>query len=397
MGKGYIKRVSGTADFITDFEGRPNNGEIEIEVETSTSPTASPDDNNWNLIGNPYPSAIDALKFLQLDNNENLIEGFVQIWTHHTSINSTASSPYYQNFGLNYNDDYLTYNATGPSMSGPSGVTFNGNIAAGQGFLVKATNTGDVIFKNELRFNGASLLDNTDFFRGSSNSKASNDPEKQLIWLTLVSENSSAVSTLIGYVEGATYQKDRMFDAATSGGNFGIHSLIDENKMSIQGRPLPFADSDVVPIGVHINKNGVFSIAIADLQGSTFIDAEQDLYLEDTFTGIIHDLRQTPYSFTAEKGELNDRFLLRFTNETLSTAENNTQDTFVFVSDELLKIKSNKQINIVEVFDLTGKRLARHYAMGELELSKDFNYASGVYLVSLLFNDNSVLSKKVIN
>ena len=399
IGKGYIKRVASATNFTTDFEGRPNNGEIIIGVETTTTPTANPDDNNWNLIGNPYPSAIDALKFLELDSNENHIDGFVQIWTHYRGISSTASSPYYQNFGVNYNDDYLTYNATGSSMSEPSGITFNGNIAAGQGFLVKATNTGNVIFKNELRYDGPSNLDNTDFFRGNSKPKAKESPEKQLIWLSLVNDNSGAVSTLVGYVEGATFERDRMFDASTSGSGFSIHSMIDEDKMSIQGRPFPFVDTDIVPLGVQLNKNGIFSIAIADLKGSEFVDAAQDIYLEDVYTGMIHDLRTAPYSFTAEKGELNDRFLLRYTNDnnTLSVTDNNVADTFVFVRDGILNIRSKNQIKTVEVYDLTGKRVVRHFAMGETELSKDFNYASGVYFVSLLFNDSTVLSKKVLN
>jgi hypothetical protein len=36
------------------------------------------------LMGNPYPSALDADKFL--DANASLIEGTIYFWTHNTSL-----------------------------------------------------------------------------------------------------------------------------------------------------------------------------------------------------------------------------------------------------------------------------------------------------------------------
>ena len=208
-----------------------------------------------------------------------------------------------------------------------------------------------------------------------------------------------ASTTLIGYVNGATLQKDNLYDATANGTRFGIYSLIDDQKMIIQGRPAPFEDTDVVPVGVNLSQAGVYSIGIDLIEGSQFVDNEQDIYLEDVYLNMVHDLRQSPYSFTAEPGEIKDRFLLRYTNNnaTLSVANQNLLDTFVFVNDKTLNIKSKKQITTVEVFDLTGKRVVRHYAMRETELRKDFSYASGVYLVNVLFEDGSTLTKKVLN
>jgi hypothetical protein len=39
---------------------------------------------NSVLMGNPYPSALDADKFL--DANASLIEGTIYFWTHNTSL-----------------------------------------------------------------------------------------------------------------------------------------------------------------------------------------------------------------------------------------------------------------------------------------------------------------------
>ena len=396
-GKGYIKRVPSATTITTDFLGRPNNGVVTTTIVTTTSPSSNPSFNNWNLIGNPYPSAINAVDFLMTNPN---VDGFVDIWTHHEALSSTQNpgdSPFYENYAYNYSDQYLTHNAMGTTPPPSSGVTFNGNIAAGQAFFVQANTSGNVTFNNALRHSAEIGYDNTDFFRSNINTTTKNNSEKQSIWLSLVKDNDQATTTLLGYAEGATDQKDRMFDAGTNGSDFSIYSLIEEGKMRIQGRSLPFIDNDIVPLGVKLDQNGVYEIAIDRLEGSVFVDEEQAIYLEDTYTNLTHDLRQSPYTFTGNEGELNNRFLVRYTNETLSTEENSVTNTFVFINDGLLNVKSSKQINTVDVFDLTGKRIIRHYAMGQKALKTEFIYASGVYLVSVLFNDGTALNKKVIN
>ncbi len=395
-GKGYIKRVPSATTITTDFLGRPNNGVVTTSIVTTTAPSSNPSFNNWNLIGNPYPSAINAVDFLMTNPN---VDGFVDIWTHHEALSSTQNpgdSPFYENYAYNYSDQYLTHNAMGTTPPPSSGVTFNGNIAAGQAFFVQANTSGEVTFTNALRHSAEIGYDNTDFFR-SNNATTKNNSEKQSIWLSLVKDDDQATTMLLGYAEGATNQKDRMFDAGTNGSDFSIYSLIEEGKMRIQGRSLPFVENDIVPLGVKLDQNGVYEIAIDRLEGSVFDDEEQAIYLEDTYTNLTHDLRQSPYTFTGNEGELNNRFLLRYTNETLSTEENSVTKTFVFVNINLLNVKSSKQINTVDVFDLNGKRIIRHYAMGQTALKTDFIYASGVYLVSVLFNDGTMLNKKVIN
>ena len=65
-GEGYsMKGTSGAADIDTGFQnyvfkGLPNNGNITLELDKSSSDVA-------RLIGNPYPSALDATAFI-LDN-----------------------------------------------------------------------------------------------------------------------------------------------------------------------------------------------------------------------------------------------------------------------------------------------------------------------------------------
>ena len=86
LGKGYIVRgpntfsLSALANYTATFSGVPNNGVISIPISrgvydgvnysTLVSTTlGTKDDDNWNLVGNPYPSAIHAINFLTLNTN----------------------------------------------------------------------------------------------------------------------------------------------------------------------------------------------------------------------------------------------------------------------------------------------------------------------------------------
>jgi len=407
-GKGYIKRWNGesapSGEAFTEFTGVPNNGVYTVPlVLTPAGGTQTVEERNWNLIGNPYPSAINVKKFLEV--NDGTIEGAVQLWTHQRNRSLINPTPFYQSgSGESYSpDDYVTANATG---STPSGL-FNGNIASGQGFFVKALTAGEVEFNNTMRYedeggnngnpNSFGTYGNDNFFRGAKTSKNKKAPSTQKLWLSIINQNNVASTTLIGYIEGATVGKDNLYDATANGTQFGIYSLIKDQKMVIQGRPAPFTDTDVLPVGVRIPQTGVYSIGIDKLEGSEFMENGQDIYIEDVYLNMVHDIRQSPYSFSAEPGEINDRFVLRYTNETLSTTENEFYETFIYLNESRLKIKSNKQINTIEIFDLTGKRVDRHFVMNHTEFDKEFNHSSGVYLASVLFTDGSVLNKKILN
>ncbi|MGB3605656.1 immunoglobulin domain-containing protein, partial [Psychroserpens sp.] len=317
VGKGYIKRFNGEIipvnTAFTEFKGRPHNGTYAIPVLLSGGGTQLTSESNWNLIGNPYPSAINAIKFLEVNatvtgnpnSDGSQIEGAVHVWTHQTSASNSISDPFYDNFGYNYNgNDYLSKNALGQNPA-PSGTPFN-NIASGQAFFVKAITTGTVTFNNAMRYDDAGNVDgydNSQFYRtGTPANVANSETEIQKIWLTLVNNNQTASSTLIGYADGATLEKDNLFDATANGGEFGIYSLIENDPMIIQGRPLPFVDSDVVPLGVTLNYEGIYDIAIDHLAGNQFINEEQDIFLEDVYLGIVHNLRLSPYTFSHTAG-----------------------------------------------------------------------------------------------
>lgn len=313
-------------------------------------------DDNWNLLGNPYPSAISINSFLTANTQ---LDGFVRLWTHGTLPSTAIADPFYDNFVSNYTAaDYVAINGAG-ATSGPGTLSV---IGAGQGFFVLmdagAATTSTALFNNSMRDKGYS---NSQFYRiNSTNQTTAIAPsERHGIWLDLVSPTNETTRTLVAYVTDATYGRDRMFDAITdykSAQNF--YSIINEDVMTIQGRPVPFDNLDKVPMGVKIPSTGSYTIAIGAVDG-LFTSSIQDIYLEDLELGIIHNLRVNPYSFNATQGIHNTRFKLRYTNSVLGNDDfiDGTNNVFV-VSNENLTVSSLKEnIETIEIYDVLGRKL----------------------------------------
>lgn len=389
-GKGYIARVNSNADRTVTFTGEVHNGKYDINLTGATN--ADPDTNYWNLVGNPYPSSINALDFL----NANLdIAGNVRLWSHNAPIGeyNPQDSPFYQDFPRNYGDQYITYNALG---SVPAG--FNGKIASGQGFFVQGTSTtGKVTFSNLFRYKETvPVYNNNQFYRQVNlNETQVQGAEKSVIWLSIFNPSNVSANMAVGYVDGATYGEDRLFDAIVDEEPFSIYSLVENKGAIIQGRPTPFQNSDQVGIGVSVPSNGVFKIGIDNLSG-LFENEYQQILLEDRYLNVIHDLRTTPYSFETLSGNFSDRFILRYEQSALGTVENNNNATFAFIKNSKLEVQTNQEIASIQVIDLSGKLVHTYNVPNSTQqFTGEFNFANGFYLVNIHLKNNTVVTKKL--
>ena len=401
LAKGYIVRGpdafnSTPAAFTASFTGVPNNGIIQAAISRGTitnnltgtnGAIINSFDDNWNLLGNPYPSAISATAFLAANTN---IAGNVRLWTHGTAI-AAGGSTFYGSFAYNYSaNDYVNYNAIGSTPPG-----FNGKIGAGQGFFVnmnEATAVNEsVTFNNSMR---SSAYSNTQFYRNANVMET--EPAVDHIWVSLLDGTNVARTTLVGYTEDATVEKDRMYDAPhpLASNATSLYSLINSEPMIIQGRPT-FDAGDTVALGANFAVAGSYTIAIGQLDG-VFEGTNVEIYLEDTVTGTINNLRTAPYSFTAVAGIVNDRFVLRYANAILGTNTVTAGQTAAFISGHQLHIDSDKAIVSVAVFDISGKLIGTYKGAGN-QLEAQFDYAKGVYLAQLKFEDGSVVVKKLMN
>jgi hypothetical protein len=152
VGQGYTLKGSGSSGTQNyTFVGKPNNGTI-------TTNSVSPD--QLLLIGNPYPSAIDANQFIT-DNMNSIdqlqdvgIDGTLYFWEHSSNNNSHVLSSYLGGYSiLNLAGglppivpDFI--NGIGLSEKIP-----NQFIPVGQGFFVygKASSGGTIVFNNAQR------------------------------------------------------------------------------------------------------------------------------------------------------------------------------------------------------------------------------------------------------
>lgn len=403
---GYIVRVPNSMNprpglpqpLPIEFKGRPNNGTLTSTIQRGTNATSI--DDNWNLVGNPYPSAIFAEEFL--DANVDKINGSVWVWTHGQAPDN-ATDPYYDDFGANYYaTDYLKYNKLGATDT-----TFNGIIASGQGFMVNMlhttpSTTETVTFTNAMRTDAtATPYNNAGFYRtANTNLTVANPEEKHRIWLSIINTAvGQKESALLGYSANATLAADHFYDCIyVPRTEVGIYTLVNTGEYVIQGRPLPFLDSDLVPMGVKIVTAGSHKIAIKKVDG--LFEGNQGIYLEDTVLGIVHDLKAAPYTFTSEVGVFNSRFIVRYTPSALSNDDFDSLDNNVFVSTQStdVSIKSaNELMSSVLVYDILGRELVRKNNINANDITlPNVSAVNQALIVKITLENGQIVTRKII-
>ncbi len=383
--KGYIIRIppvgSGTHTQAVQFVGPANNGKQTFVAEYDNKGTEI-----YNLIGNPYPSAISADKFLaanSVDVNAPL-NGTLYFWTHNTAISNL-----YQ-YSTN---DYATYNGTG-AVAGSGGVSPTGKIAAGQSFFVESKKGGEVKFINDMREIG----NNNQFFRMSTKSKTT-AIEKNRIWLNLTNTQGLFKQMLVGYVTGATNDFDSSFDGVSFNGNTFVdfYSVSQDKNLTIQGKALPFDRQDLVPLGYSSTFSGSFSIAINNFDG---LFADNPVFIEDKVTQVTHNLKNGPYTFSSDIGTFNNRFVLKYSNTTLGTGDFDKENNQVVVAVRNKEIKINSFVEAIEkvvLYDLLGKQVYEKKDVSSKELQViHLNVAQQVLIAKITLENGVVVTKKII-
>jgi hypothetical protein len=409
--KGYIVRapqtfsanISTKVPYTANFIGTPNNGDIFCPIYFGGLPLANNND-KYNLLGNPYASAVDAELFLSDPANIPIIDGTIYFWTHNSPPSASNVDPFYGDFLINYAaNDYASWNRLGGTgtAAGSGGAVPNGFIASGQGFFTKSTGTatsGDpVVFKNSMRV----TFNNSQFFRNSiveSNNSRSNEIEKHRLWLNLVNTGGSFNQIIVGYAEGASNNYDRDFDGVrfTDNNTITFYSTIPDKNLVIQGRALPFSNQDQIPLGYKSTVNDTFSIRIDHFDG---LFENQNIYVEDLLLNVIHDLKQSPYTFTSAIGSFDHRFVLRYTSDAfLNTPEfGNVAGVVASIRSENLEVKCDDLMTQIDIYDVTGK-LIKHFEldMPEKKFESHVSLAEGIYVLKVKLQNGMVISSKML-
>lgn len=387
VGEGFILRVGdlapyndGTEGYVTNWQinGTANNGVFSVPVIQENYASNPSNYNNAALLANPYPCALDGYKFLTDPSNLNL-EGNLFYWT---------SSTRYPGSGLYQDADYAIWNLTGTTVPVGGQDPVDGTIPSGQGFFVRVMTNGTAVFKDYMR----STNRNTKFFRTAQ-------PTANRYWINLTDGIRLNSQILVGYLDRATNDVDRMYDARGMGvGSVELYSLIEDEKFAINGRA-PFTIEDEIPLGFRrdVNAPTVLTITLANKEG-VFND-QTPIYLHDQMLNYYHNLQDGPYTFTTIKEQENDRFKVVYQNPiTLGVSNFDTSNAIAFIKNNKLNINSTENVSKVEVYDVSGRLVATYTTkIVSKTLSSEFNYSSGIYVAKIHLESGKTISQKLMN
>ena len=401
-GEGYAIRAPNNQNATTPntwtgiFVGQPNNGEITFPVTKHPDSPIDPNNSSSeiisrgkNMLSNPYPSNLD----LEALTNGNLTtaNGVYYFWTNTNDFVDNTQVPgngQYGNYGSNH---YATYSSSGavPAANEVNGQLPTRYIRPGQGFLFEAKINGTVTFNNNMR----SADPNSNFI---SNRETENSPER--FWLKLTTPINNSNTLLIAYIPGATNLFEPRYDAKfPQKSSDRFYSIIDDKELIIQGRQYPFSKTDLVTLGIAHFAAGNYKIEISDREG--IFSNGQKIYLKDKQTGVITNLSQGSYSYTAEAGENNTRFEIIYEPETVLIANESVKGECIIyrdASDFVVKSK-DKTIENIELYDASGRLVLKMKGNNSKELR--FNAEKlhqGMYIVKVI-TKVGVITKKIIN
>lgn len=364
-GKGYaIRAPQGYTTtpqvFSGEFIGVPNNGNISVNV-AGFNPALL----NYNLLANPYPSAINVITLLD---NTNL--GTLYFWTHNSAITNNVFT----------SSDYAIRTRTTGIAAVTGGTAPGLNIAAGQAFFASAGTTTTINFTNAMRVAG----NNSQFYRN-----AQNVPLNYYVHLNLTNTLGAFKQIAFGYQEDATDGYDFGSDAlASTEGAIRFYSLINSLSLGfgIQARAYPWSINDVVPLGYTTTQAGTFDIAIDHFD--TFF-ADKDIFLEDTSNGTFHNLKNSAFSFSTAIGTFDTRFKIHYQDTSLSN------DDFAGIENSVYVFKENNQPKIVSTKSNIASVIV-YDMLGRVVFSKDKVNASEVVLSNLIANNQALIIKTTL-
>lgn len=406
-----------------DFRGKPNDGTVTIPVLL----------NQYTLMGNPYPSAIDLEKFLDSADAANS-KRTAYFWEQDQSLTTHDIADYvggYSTFSGGTTGTYGdgTFNAATIFSYDDSGLevgagTTSSNtynrlfLPIGQGFMIEGSADGNIQMKNIYRvYVKEGFAPNLTQFARNSNTTDEYFPEIQSVSgfdYTTVSMKpvpqikfiTSFDTNYIGHLTLAlSNNASDNFDLGAD-----AESPNDEDAKELyfainqQNTPycINYTNFDInkkVPLGFRTNENTSFKIKLEQMIN---FDGASNVYLHDKVTDEYFDITTEAHEVTMPEGDNTTRFEITFQNATLSTPSNNYTTLTVLQNNtnQTLTINNPKSLDLksVSLHDVTGKLIFNKTSLGS-KTNYEFSTATlseGVYLVKIDSSDNQHFGEKVI-
>lgn len=386
-GVGFTMKGSGTANHDQElvFRGIPNDGEY-------TFPVAA---NREFLVGNPYPSALDANQFI-LD-NFLVLDGTLYFWESFTSNNSHYLS--------NYEGGYSTYNLLMalPAVADLSGLTSGLGIASkpaptryipiGQGFFVRTLLGGNLTFNNGQRYFARESLNESVYFKPSASKNSNVEVDiRPKIWFSFTAPKGQTKMIGLGYDnENATYDYDHGYDAESVDNiKNDISWRLDDKSLAIQALP-EINTEDNLPLGMKVTDSGIYRFSINKMEN---VPENLNIYLFNNNTNAYYNLRDGEAELSLNTGNF-DEFSIVFSEQvSLENPDFATEHIYTSYNSENKLLK----LHVKDIQSL--KRLDIYNSLGQSILNVDTpesntidlsNISDGVYILKVETKDSKNL------
>ncbi len=361
LAAGFSAWIEAGKDTTISFHGKMNSDDIYLDGSQWSTPQLSYSGTNrgYNLVGNPFPSALDWDTGGWDTTN---ISGSIWVWNPQIS-------------------NYVYRNAQS------QGSLTDGIIPRGQAFFIRAKN-------NNMYFTipaSARVHSHVNYYKNSVEADSpyativcSKDEMKDEVWVSF-SENATD-----NYDDG--YDVEKLFSLAEAP---QIWIAGNNNDLSIFSIPLPENATKIVPLHFKAGPSGIQRLKL----DQTELMDDFDILLEDLTTATTINFKEQPvYEFQATSEQNTDRFRLHFINNAFGMDEDTQSNaTIVYASGGKIFIKRDKENSgieaTVEVYDMLGRLIS---SVSSAEVIIEMNTeVSNEYLIVKIKDKDSTLVKKV--
>ncbi|MBV7269257.1 T9SS type A sorting domain-containing protein [Winogradskyella luteola] len=368
-GVGYRSGIDTAAGSnLVTFEGTVNTSLVEVAIDQGTASIL-------NLIGNPFPSYLDAQAFLS--ENAGLLDPSAQvIYGYNDSTDGTSA------------DDYTIISAIENNTL---------DIAPGQGFFVASNPTGgNIQFTTNSPDMRVTSTDD-DFIIGRNSTSINN------VNIRLNNSTDSYI-TKVYFTEFSGLGLDPGYDASLLGATappFALFSHLVQENMGIPFATQAIGKTDyanvTIPLGVNANQGEQLTFSIVE----NTLPSTVNVYLDDDVASTSTLLNSSDYVLNpATNLSGTGRFYLRFTDNSLSTSEDDFDTISIYANqvDRTINIAGQLLENTVaNVYDIQGRLVTSKTLSSDstLQAVDASSLSTGIYVIKLS-NGKQTKTEKVI-
>lgn len=352
-GKGYSIRTS--SDTYVTFNGTLTAGAVDIPIYEAGY--------GWNLVGNPYTSAI---KLNYFSGNNSFL-----------SINENVLDPNYVSIYVWDGTQYeIINNVQGPAIG-----------AVCQGFFVKTDIGGNITFKPEMQVHRPTALLKSAIVIPGIKLQATTSTKKSSTDIKFYSKGTTGLDK--GYDAG-TFKSDPTFSLFTK--------LVDDNNVDfgIQCLPELSAETMVIPVGIDFPEGGEVTFNAQMLS----IPENSSIVLEDRLlntTTAFTDAKNQYTTTVAANSMPTGRFYLHVSNITTEIGDISSSSDFnAFYANEKIVINGNIQGNgNATVFDMMGRKVKEvQLERKRMNTISTVGMKNGIYILNIQ-HEGGVFTKKI--